>query len=333
MRCCEKPHQKAHLFLVKGIFRLFPPICEENTLIFRDTLSPSIVYLLSENDICISMPPIRLSGMGKDTREEHIWIDRKGEGPLIATAIHAGHEVRRELLPLLALDDAARLREEDPFTDSWVDIVPSWIVDTHSRFEVDLNRPRDEAVYTSPEMAWGLNLWKVPLSATHIIHSLGEYDDFYRELDKLLSHVAGRYRHFVVLDLHAYNYRRQGPDLPPDDPLTHPEVNIGTGSLDRVRFSGVVERFIQDLHAFDFLGRHLDVRENVKFKGRQLAGWIHQRFPQSACVLAVEFKKFFMDEWTGEGYAKEVRAIHDALQSTLPGIMEELKRMEQDDAG
>jgi len=94
---------------------------------------------------------------------------------------------------------------------------------------------------------------------------------------------------------------------------------------------GVVERFIKDLRDFDFLGRHLDVRENVKFQGRQLAHWIHQRFPESACVLAVEFKKFFMDEWTGEGYESEIQAIHDALQSTLPGIVDELRRMERHD--
>lgn len=258
-----------------------------------------------------------------------IWLDHEGEGPLVATAIHAGHELRHELLPLLALDDASRLREEDPYTDQWVDIVPSWIVDTHSRFEVDLNRSREEAVYTSPEMAWGLNLWKVPLTKSDIAHSLDEYDAFYLELEKLLNHVATRYRHFVVLDLHAYNYRREGPDAPPADPATHPEVNIGTGTLDRLRYASVVERFIKDLRNFDFLGRHLDVRENVKFKGRQLASWIHQRFPQSACVLAVEFKKFFMDEWTGQGYPNAIRAIHDALQSTLPGIVEELKRMEK----
>lgn len=265
------------------------------------------------------------------TEQERIWIDHEGEGPLIATAIHAGHEVRRELLPLVALSDTARRREEDPFTERWVDVVPSWIVDTRSRFEVDLNRPRDEAVYTSPEMAWGLQLWKLPLDEELVSHSLEEYDAFYRELEQLLSHVARHYRHFVILDLHAYNYRRQGPDAPPADPATHPEVNIGTGSLDRTRFAGVVERFIEDLREYDFHGRHLDVRENVKFKGRQLAHWIHQRFPGSACVLAVEFKKFFMDEWTGEGYEKEIQAIHDALQSTLPGLLEELQRMESGD--
>jgi hypothetical protein len=104
---------------------------------------------------------------------------------------------------------------------------------------------------------------------------------------------------------------------------------VGTGSLDRARFGPVVDRFIKDLRGFDFLGRHLDVRENVKFQGRQLAAWIHGRYPQAACVLSVEFKKFFMDEWSGEGDDRQIATIRAALDSTIPGILEELKNLEQ----
>jgi hypothetical protein len=259
--------------------------------------------------------------------DKHIWLEHEGEGPLLATAIHAGHEIRAELLPLLSLDEPGRLREEDPYTDRWVTMVPSWLVVTRSRFEVDINRPREESVYRTPEMAWGLHLWKAPLSREMIEHSLDEYDDFYHELAQVLASIATRYRYLVVFDLHTYNYRRSGANALPEDPATHPEVNVGTGSMDRARCAPVVERFIHDLHSFDFLGRHLDVRENVKFQGRQLAKWIHGHFPQS-CVLAVEFKKFFMDEWTGEADERQVRAIREALNSTVPGILEELQRME-----
>ncbi len=259
-----------------------------------------------------------------------IWLEHKGSGPLMATAIHAGHKVRAELMPLMALDEATRLREEDPYTDQWVRVVPSWLVVTHSRFEVDVNRPRDEAVYLTPEMAWGLHLWKAPMSQEMLEYSLEEYDDFYHELAQVLTPIANKYEHFVVFDLHTYNYRRGGPDAPPEDPTTHPEVNVGTGTMDRARCAPIVERFIHDLHQFDFLGRHLDVRENVKFRGRQLAKWIHEHFPQS-CVLAVEFKKFFMNEWTGEGDERQIRAIRQALNSTIPGILEELNRMEAGD--
>lgn len=262
------------------------------------------------------------------TTEGKIWLEHESEGPLFATAIHAGHNIRGELMPLLAIDDATRLREEDPFTDRWVNVVPSWIVATHSRFEVDLNREREEAVYRHPEMAWDLHLWKAPLSDEMIQHSLVEYDSFYQELEVLLDKLAQHYKRFVILDLHTYNYRREGPDAEVADPATHPEVNVGTGTLDRILCGRVVERFIKDLKKFNFLGRHLDVRENVKFKGRHLARWIHSHYPDSACVLSVEFKKFFMDEWTGECDEKQIRTIREALHSTIAGVLEELNVVE-----
>jgi hypothetical protein len=256
-----------------------------------------------------------------------LWLEKEGDGPLFATAIHAGHEIRRELLPLLTLDESTRAREEDPYTDNWIKIVPSWIVFKRSRFEVDLNRPAEDAVYLTPEMAWGLHVWERPLSRTDVEQSLREYTAFYRELHRLLTRIASQHRHFVVMDLHSYNYRRPGPHEPPEDPRTNPDVNVGTGSLDRERCGHIVERFIKELKKYDFPGRHLDVRENVKFRGRRLAQWIHENFPDSACVLSVEFKKFFMDEWTGVGDIDQIEAIRDALHATLPGILEELKAM------
>ena len=259
---------------------------------------------------------------------QQLWLEKQDEFPLIATAIHAGHEIRGELLPLMALDEAERAHEEDPYTDYWVKIIPTWLVPTRSRFEVDLNRSREEAIYRTPEMAWGLHLWKQPPSEKMIDRSLQEYDAFYKELGHILDRMAKHYTHMVIFDLHAYNFRRRGPHKPPADEKTHPEVNIGTGTIDRKLYGNLVDRFMDDLRRFNFLGRHLDVRENVKFEGRQLAHWIHQRYPAKACVIAVEFKKFFMDEWTGVGDVEKIDAIRDALQSTLPGIVEELRLLE-----
>ena len=271
----------------------------------------------------------RVTSKPKTKGEDSLWVEQVGDGPVVATAIHAGHEVRRDLLPLLAIDEATRTREEDPYTDALVKVVPSWIVFRRSRFEVDLNRPREEAVYLEPEMAWGLQVWKQPPGAREIERSLEEYDRFYDELYQLLKKIERRYRCFVVFDLHSYNYRRRGPHEPPEPPQAAPDVNVGTGSLDRRRCGPIVERFMRDLRDYDFLGHHLDVRENVKFKGRHLAQWIHSRFPDSACVLAIEFKKFFMDEWTGVADIDQVEEIRKALHATLPGILEELQKIPQ----
>ena len=89
-----------------------------------------------------------------------IWWIEKGSGPLVATAIHDGHEVRPDVLDLMSIPEANRLREEDPFTGDWTAVAPTRVVGTRSRFEVDLNRPRDGAVYRTPADAWGLEVWK-----------------------------------------------------------------------------------------------------------------------------------------------------------------------------
>ena len=184
------------------------------------------------------------SGSAETPQESRLWVEHEGPAPIMATAVHSGHAVRRELLPLLALDDAERSREEDVYTDYWAKVVPTWLVPTHSRFEVDLNRARDEAVYESAEMAWGLDLWAQGPSEESIERSLVEYDEFYSELERILDALAEQFGCFVVLDLHSYNHRRGGPQALAADEEENPEVNVGTGSLDRARYAPLVDRFM-----------------------------------------------------------------------------------------
>ena len=251
-----------------------------------------------------------------------------GDSPIIAVALHDGHELREEVAQLTALDDSERLREEDPFTGEWTGVVDNRIIVKTSRFEVDLNRSRDTSVYVAPEDAWGLNVWKTKPSEDFVQRSLVEYDLFYKELEKILSDMKRRFGKFVVFDLHSYNHRRNGSDAQPADPDANPEVNVGTGTMtDRTRWARIIDRFIQDLSGYNYCGRNLDVRENVKFYGRQLAQFAHEAFPDSACVLSVEFKKIFMDEWTGKPDREKINSISRGLQSTIPGILQELNKL------
>jgi len=257
-----------------------------------------------------------------------IWEHHRGDLPLVATAVHNGHDVRDELVPLLALSEAERLREEDPFTGRWTEVAPTRVVVHRSRFEVDLNRPREKAVYRAPEDAWGLGVWKRPLPDELVERSLEGYDAFYGMLSDVYSEMARRHGRFVVFDLHSYNHRREGPGGPEADAAGNPHVNVGTGTLrDRAAWAPVIERFIRDLGAFDFPGGRLDVRENVKFRGGNCGRWTHEVFADSACVLSVEFKKFFMDEWSGTADEARLEAIAAALRATVPGVLEELERL------
>jgi len=255
-----------------------------------------------------------------------MWELERGDGPLVAVALHSGHAIRDELAGMLALDNQARLREEDPFTGEWTSMAPSRCVVLRSRFEVDLNRPRDSAVYRTPADAWGLEVWKREPPDDLVARSLNEYDSFYDAIGGLLSDLERRYGGFVVFDLHSYNHRREGSDGPPADEVGNPQVNVGTGTLDRTRWGGVVDRFMASMRSYDFPGGELDVRENVKFSGGYFSRWVHETFPSTGCALAIEFKKFFMDEWTGEPDEHIVAAIGDALLSTVPDVLRELRR-------
>jgi N-formylglutamate amidohydrolase len=247
------------------------------------------------------------------------WTVTNGDGPVIATAIHAGHDFRDEVASAHALDEADRLREEDPFTDRWLGIADASIAVHRSRFEIDLNRPRDIAVYRVPEDAWGLHLWTSEPDDDLVDRSLALYDAFYADLGALCDAAAARGR-FVVLDLHSYNHRRGGPDAPVDDPAGNPEINVGTGTVDHAVWGDVVDVFSTTMGSHPFDGGTLDVRENVKFRGGHMSGWINERYAGSGCALAIEMKKIYMDEWTGEPRESMIAGISDALHAAAGAV-------------
>ena len=243
---------------------------------------------------------------------------------IIAAAIHDGHEIREELQEFLELSDPVRLREEDPYTGKWLSISKNTISNIYSRFEVDLNRPPEKAVYLKPEDSWGLKTWKIPLTEQVYLNSLEKHSNFYRELELELNKLLEYNKFIVVYDLHSYNYRRNGPSEPPESDAQNPELNLGTGTMDRERWAPLVDKFIADVKNYDFMGRSLDIRENIKFKGGYIAKWIHQKYPDSICCLSIEFRKFFMDEWTGEPYHDKIEEIKNLLKHTTRGVLNEL---------
>jgi N-formylglutamate deformylase len=244
-----------------------------------------------------------------------------GDGPLVATAIHDGHDLRAACASAIALDEAIRLREEDPYTGRVATVVPTHLIVRRSRFEVDLNRPRDKAVYRVPADAWDLGVWRTtPCDDELVAGSLAVYDAFYAELERVLRDVERRHGRFAVLDIHSYNHCRAGAGCAAD-PENNPEINLGTGSVDRARWGALVDRFRDDLAA----AGPFDVRENVVFRGGWMSQWIHWTFPTTGVALAIELKKTFMDEWTGTVDDVHLEALGRAFVSTMPGLVESLK--------
>jgi N-formylglutamate amidohydrolase len=245
---------------------------------------------------------------------------RQPSSAVLATAVHAGHEVRLELASRLKVDDAARLREEDPYTGSLAAQVGSSVVVNRSRFEVDLNRERDAAVYLSPDDAWGIPVWHRQPSRTQIVESLGLYDQFYDDLAAVLDDLVAIHGGFVLYDVHSYNHRRAGPEAEPEPTADNPVVNLGTGSLPD-RWKAVADVFVESMSAARVSGEVLDVRPNVRFEGRQVTRWVHDRYGDRACAFAIEFKKVFMDEWTGDVDEQVLLELGDALSGTVEPVV------------
>lgn len=242
--------------------------------------------------------------------------------PVIAVAVHAGHDLRPGLEPRFALTAEERLREEDPFTEATVPEGMRLVRVLRSRFEVDLNRPRFRAVYQGPKDAWDLDVWQGELPDAEDRVSRAVYDAFYAAMFDELSRLAERSERFLVLDIHSYNHRREGPSAIPADPAENPEINVGTRRLDRERWAPVVEAFTGGMSSAGF-----DVRENVKFGGGHFAHWVSDTFPEQGCAIAIEFKKTYMDEWTGAADEAAVRRIREAMCGLRAPLGEALARV------
>lgn len=248
----------------------------------------------------------------------------KGLSPIVSTAIHEGHCTRVELKHLFNLDEDERLREEDPFTAKWLNTADNKIIVHHSRFETDVNRSRDKAVYLVPEDSWGLKVWKNELPTEVYQSSLLVYDDFYRNVKIYFDRLFTLHKKVIVYDIHSYNYRREAADIEAD-PQENPEINLGTKNMDRKLWDPVVQALLKHFKQFDYAGRQLDARENIKFKGGYFGQWLFEQYGSKICPISIEFKKFFMDEHTGEGFEKDINTIDEMMQLSKQPLLDALK--------
>ena len=250
---------------------------------------------------------------------------RAGSSNILVTAIHAGSAMRSSMEKLCALDRSQRLREEDPFTDEWTTISDNRIIGLRSRFEMDLNRPREKAVYRVPDDCWGLQAWKGTLPLEEVERSLAGYDGFYERTGALVERLLDRHPRVFIYDLHSYNHQRQGPGID-DDPSGAPEINLGTAHIELPLWERVVDALTDALRTGPD-GRAYDVRANVKFKGGYFGQWLHDRSGPRVCPVAIEFKKVFMNEWTGEPDRAAIHRIGELLAASIGPVSHAMNSM------
>ncbi|MGK6352364.1 N-formylglutamate amidohydrolase [Parapedobacter sp. DT-150] len=242
--------------------------------------------------------------------------------PIIAAAIHDGHRLAAPLSEYMHLQEHERFREEDPYTAELTDLPVSRIIVETSRFQTDLNRRREQAVYRRPEDAWGLTVWQPPLPELLVTQLLEEYDRFYAAVEQLLQRTIAVFGAFVVLDIHSYNHRREHPTKAAKV-SEHPEINVGTVH-NHEKWKPLCRCMVGFLAHHRILGRFPDVRENVVFKGGAFAEWINRHYGEYGCVLSLEFKKTFMDEWTGRLDINHLRDIQSVLNGCIPFLLDKL---------
>jgi len=237
------------------------------------------------------------------------------ESPFWAFAIHDGHQVDALIEPFFHLEEAGRLREEDPYTAAMAELPVNQLFVSTSRFQLDINRPKEDAVYLRPDQAWGLQVWKKDLPPALLQELYDEYERFYLKIDEYIQQTIDNHHFFIVFDVHTYNAQRIREEEPIDKEA-NPQINLGT-YYNNEKWRPIIEEFVECVQQQQILGKPIDIRENVKFKGGHLAQHILQKFGNHGCVLSIEFRKDFMNEWTGLPYQPVILEYKQLLLHTL----------------
>ncbi|MGB3378940.1 N-formylglutamate amidohydrolase [Allopontixanthobacter sediminis] len=239
-------------------------------------------------------------------------------GPVMITAIHAGHTIRDSLLPWLEIDDQARLREEDPLTDFFLPAGDTIFRANRSRFEFDLNRPANKAMSVDPKDTWGLKVWERDLPQEEIDASLALHEQFYRLMAERAEAMIAEHGQILVLDIHSYNHRRGGPNEPADKQEDSPDIDLGATTLDKSVFGGLLDEFAEGLRSRPVRGKSPDVRVNVRWEdGGNFPEWLYARYGDAACVITLEYKKIFMDEWS---HSADIAALQELREGFIEAV-------------
>lgn len=223
-------------------------------------------------------------------------------------AVHDGHQFRKELWPKCLHTEYDRWYEEDPMTKNMVESHPIVISGLDSRFEYDLNRAPEKAIY---EDAWGKQLWKEPLTEEEKSRSLDKHQNFYKVVSALIKTLERKFGCCVVYDMHSYNWKRWDREVP--------TWNLGASNVDNDRFKTAVEGWREQLSKIKLPNDiPTTAKINDTFQGNgYFLKFITNNF-NNTLVLATEVAKIYCDEQEQVLYPEVVAAIRKGLNKQLP---------------
>lgn len=227
--------------------------------------------------------------------------------PYVCGAIHNGHQFRKELWENCTHTAYERWFEEDPATKEMVQYHPIVIAGMDSRFEYDLNREPNRAIYND---AWGKQLWYNPLPNKMQEKSLLKHTNFYKVVRALISKLEEKFKVCIVYDMHSYNWKRWSREVP--------TWNLGTCNVDSKRFASDIENWREILEKMSLPnGIKSTSKINDTFQGNgYFLKFITQNF-NNTLVLATEIAKVYCDELNQVMYPEVIRAVENYLKTAL----------------
>lgn len=225
----------------------------------------------------------------------------------VCGAIHNGHQFRKELWANCLHTEYDRWFEEDPETKKMVHSHPIVIAGCDSRFEYDLNRAPDKAIYKD---AWGKKLWKNPLPKYQKNKSLKKHNNFYKVVHVLIKKLEEKFGIAIVYDIHSYNWRRWKREVP--------TWNLGTGKVDNNRFRNEIESWRAILAQTPLPVKIKSTSLiNDTFQGNgYFLEYITKNF-KNTLVLATEVAKIYCNELEQIIYTDVVSSIEKYLKTEL----------------
>jgi N-formylglutamate amidohydrolase len=237
--------------------------------------------------------------------------------PIIATAIHAGHHVRDELIPLMEVPPNQRLFEEDTATEEMIQGLPNIIWGLESRAVYDLNRSPELALPLTPEKFWGIKVYRKQPTPEMNRKSLESYARFYDFMGTVVSHMLDKFNVCIVLDIHSYNISRQKKKGFASPPV----FNLGTESLNHSKWKKQIQAWLMALESISLpRGISTTVAENEVFAGKGHLCKCLSAWDDRILVLPTEVSKVYMDEHTGKVYNEVVKAISKEFQKITPQL-------------
>ena len=224
--------------------------------------------------------------------------------PYACAAINNGHHFSQDLWDNCLLDGQERWYEEDPSIGQMISGLPITLIAHDSRFEYDLNRHPQEAIY---ETAWGKKVWKSSLTAQQRDRALNKHENFYRVVLTLMVKLEELFGSTVFYDLHSYNRKRWDREVP--------VFNLGTSNVDKEKYGTAITQWQDILSGMSLpIDQKVTCNINDVFQGNGYFLKYITANSLNSLVLATEISKIYCDETSGKIFPEVVHSIQDLFK-------------------